>query len=78
LVLLALTAQVAGWLLITVSLPRLPAVVTSMVLVLQPLATLMLGAWLLGERPSVAQLAGCGLVLAGVVIGTAGRRPAES
>jgi drug/metabolite transporter (DMT)-like permease len=77
LVLLALTAQVAGWLLITVSLPRLPAVVTSMVLVLQPLATLMLGAWLLGERPSAAQLAGCGLVLVGVLIGTAGRRPAE-
>ncbi len=78
LVLLALTAQVAGWLLITVSLPRLPAVVTSMVLVLQPLATLMLGAWILGERPSAAQLAGCGLVLVGVLIGTAGRRQAVS
>ena len=77
LVLLALTAQVAGWLLIAVSLPRLPAAVVSMVLVLQPLATLMLSAWLLGERPSTAQLAGCGLVLVGVLIGTAGRRPVE-
>jgi drug/metabolite transporter (DMT)-like permease len=74
LVLLALTAQVAGWLLIAISLPRLPAVVTSMVLMLQPLAALVLGAWLLGERPSAAQLGGCGLLLVGVVIGTARRR----
>lgn len=72
---LALTAQVAGWLLISVSLPRLPAAVTSMVLLLQPVAALVLAGVLLGEAPAPVQLAGCALVLAGVVIGTLHRRP---
>ena len=39
LIALALSSQVVGWLLITVSLPRLPAVVTSVLLTLQPVAT---------------------------------------
>ena len=38
LVTLALTSQVLGWLLISVSLPRLPAVITSIVLMLQPVS----------------------------------------
>lgn len=75
LVLLALTSQVLGWLLIAVSLPRLPAAVTSLVLLLQPLASVLLSAAVLGERPSVLQLVGCAVVLAGVVAATAGRRP---
>jgi drug/metabolite transporter (DMT)-like permease len=74
LLLLALTAQVSGWLFISVSLPRLPAVVTSMLLLLQPGGALALAAVVLGEAPSVAQLLGAGLVLAGVVGGTARRR----
>ena len=37
LVTLALTSQVLGWLLITVSLPRLPAAMTSMILTIQPI-----------------------------------------
>ena len=44
LVLLALSSQVLGWLLISVSLPRLPAVLTSIVLMLQPVTTVFLGA----------------------------------
>ena len=43
LVLLALSSQVLGWLLISVSLPRLPAVLTSIVLMLQPVCTVFLG-----------------------------------
>ena len=39
LVLLALTSQVLGWLLITVSLPRLPAAMTSMILTIQPIGS---------------------------------------
>ncbi|MDP9019232.1 MAG: DMT family transporter [Actinomycetota bacterium] len=74
LALLALTAQVAGWLFISVSLPRLPAAVTSMLLLLQPGGALVLAAVVLGEAPSAAQLLGAGLVLAGVVLGTAHRR----
>ncbi len=70
LVLLALSSQVLGWLLISVSLPRLPAVVTSIVLMLQPVSTIFLGALLLSEAPSAVQLTGVAIVIAGVVVGT--------
>ncbi|HYP48117.1 MAG TPA: DMT family transporter, partial [Thermoleophilaceae bacterium] len=46
LVLLAVSSQVLGWLLISVSLPRLPALVTSIVLMLQPVGSVALGALL--------------------------------
>jgi drug/metabolite transporter (DMT)-like permease len=70
LVLLALSSQVLGWLLISVSLPRLPAVLTSIVLMLQPVSTVLLGALLLSEAPSPVQLSGVGIVLAGVALAT--------
>lgn len=73
LVLLALTAQVLAWLLLSVSLPRLPATVPSLLLLLQPAGALWLGAALLGESPSPAQLTGVAVVLAGVVYATTGR-----
>ena len=73
LLLLALTSQVLGWLLIAVSLPRLPAAITSLLLLLQPLASVVLAAAALGERPSSPQLLGCAVVLAGVLFAT--RRP---
>jgi drug/metabolite transporter (DMT)-like permease len=75
LVLLAVSAQVVGWLLISVSLPRLPAALTSVILMLQPVASVALSMLILGESPSALQLAGVGLVLAGVLIATTGRRP---
>ena len=71
LVTLALTSQVLGWLLITVSLPRLPAAMTSMILTLQPVASVVLGAILLGQEPSVLQFGGVALILFGLVsVGT--------
>ncbi len=70
LVTLALTSQVLGWLLISVSLPRLPAVITSIVLMLQPVCTVFLGAVLLDEAPSAVQLSGVAVVLAGVTFAT--------
>jgi drug/metabolite transporter (DMT)-like permease len=75
LVLLALSSQVLGWLLISVSLPRLPAVLTSIVLMLQPVSTVFLGAVLLSEAPSAVQLAGVAIVIAGVAVATL--RPRE-
>ena len=75
LVVLAITSQVVGWLLIAVSLPRVPAALTSVVLLLQPVASVALAAVVLSERPSALQLVGCGVVLVGVVAATAGRRP---
>jgi drug/metabolite transporter (DMT)-like permease len=74
LVVLALTSQVVGWLLITVSLPRLPAAATSLLLTLQPAAAVVFAAILLGESPSPLQLVGAGAILAGLVVASAGRR----
>jgi drug/metabolite transporter (DMT)-like permease len=71
LALLALSSQVLGWLLISSSLPRLPAALTSVLLTLQPLGSVALAALIFGESPSPLQLAGVALVLAGLL--TAGR-----
>jgi drug/metabolite transporter (DMT)-like permease len=68
LVILALTSQVAGWLLISVSLPRLPAAMTSIIITLQPVASVLLAMVILGEDPSGLQLVGVALVLAGVIV----------
>lgn len=70
LVLLALSVQVAGWLLISISLPRLPAAVTSVVLTIQPVGSVLLGIWLLTEAPSPFQLLGVVAILAGLLITT--------
>ena len=68
LILLALSSQVIGWLLITTSLPRLPAAITSLILAVQPVGTVALAALILGESPSGLQLVGVVVVLAAVVI----------
>ena len=60
---LAVGSQVVAWLLITASLPRLPAALTSVVLTLQPVGSMLLGAGLLGERPTPVQLVGVALVV---------------
>ena len=67
LVVLALTSQVVGWLLITVSLPRLPAALTSVTLTIQPVGSVLLGVILLGEDPTALQLAGVAFIVAGLV-----------
>jgi len=71
LILLALTSQVAGNGLINISLPRLPAVLTSILLLAQPVMTVILGALLLGEAPSPGQLLGVAIVLAGLGVASA-------
>jgi drug/metabolite transporter (DMT)-like permease len=75
LVVLALSSQVLGWLLISASLPRLPAVITSILLMLQPAAAVILATVLLSEAPSVVQVAGVAVVLGGVAVATLGPRP---
>jgi drug/metabolite transporter (DMT)-like permease len=75
LLLLALTVQTAGWLLITSSLPGLPAAVSSLLLLLQPAASMILAAIILGQRPSLIQILGALLVCGGVLI--AGRSQAS-
>jgi drug/metabolite transporter (DMT)-like permease len=70
LVALALSSQVFGWLLITISLPRLPAALTSLLLMIQPVGSVAFAAVIFGESPSALQLTGVAVVLAGVLIAT--------
>ena len=76
LVTLALTTQVVGWLLISVSLPRLPAALTSVLLTVQPVGSVLLGVVLLSEDPSAYQYTGVAVILAGILVATVGRRRA--
>jgi len=71
---LALTSQVVGWLLITISLPRLPAALTALLLTVQPVGSVALAALIFTESPSGIQLAGVALVLLGLLVATAPRR----
>jgi drug/metabolite transporter (DMT)-like permease len=70
LALLALTSQVIGWLLISVSLPRLPAALTSVLLLVQPIGAIVLAVLILDEEPSALQLGGTAVILAGICIAT--------
>ena len=63
---LALVAQVVGWLLIAAALPRVPALETSVLLLLQPMLTVLWGLLLFSEYLSGLQWAGVVLVLGGV------------
>jgi drug/metabolite transporter (DMT)-like permease len=56
--------------LIAVSLPRLPAALTSLLLIIQPVATVGLAAAIFGESPTALQLAGVLVVVAAVFVAT--------
>jgi drug/metabolite transporter (DMT)-like permease len=73
-VVLALLSQTLGWLLITSSLPRLPAALSSLLLLLQPASALVLAAVVLSQRPTLLQVLGAALVCAGVLIAAGARR----
>jgi drug/metabolite transporter (DMT)-like permease len=64
---LALWSGTLGWLLITSSLPRLPAAISSLLLLLQPAGALALADVVLGERPTLLQVAGALLVCLSVL-----------
>jgi drug/metabolite transporter (DMT)-like permease len=74
LILLAVSSQVLGWLLIAISLPRLPAAVTSVSLTFQPVCSVLFAAAILSESPSELQLVGAAGILCGLVIASLGRR----
>jgi drug/metabolite transporter (DMT)-like permease len=77
LVTLALTSQVLGWLLISASLPRLPAATTALLLTVQPVGSVLLGVIIFSESPSALQMLGVAAILAGLVL-TAHRRASLS
>jgi len=80
LVALALSAQVLGWMLLGRSLPRLAPEVGATLLLLQPVLAIGAAVVLLGERPTVLQLAGCATVVASAwfVASRPRHRPARS
>jgi drug/metabolite transporter (DMT)-like permease len=76
LAILALTSQVLGWLLISASLPRLPAALTSLLLTIQPVGAVLLGVVLFAESPSALQVLGVVAILGGLVMVARVRPPA--
>ena len=60
--------QIGGYLLVNYALGHLPASIVSIVLLLQPVVTMLLAIPLLGEYPDVSQMAGGALLLVGVWI----------
>ena len=74
LIALGVLSQSVGYLAIQASLPKLPAVITSVLLLVQPVTTVALGAVLLGERPSPVQLIGVVLVILGIALATGALR----
>jgi drug/metabolite transporter (DMT)-like permease len=72
LILVGITSQSIGYLVISISLPRLPASLVSIILMVQPVATVALAYVIpsLHENPSLGQLAGVVLIMAGVAFAT--------
>ena len=77
LIVLALSSQVLGWMLISVSLPRLPAALTSVLLLAQPVGAVLLAMAILAEDPSTVQIAGVAVVLTGIAVATVWRHARE-
>ncbi|WP_433711032.1 DMT family transporter [Nocardia sp. CA-084685] len=71
---IAVTGQVASYLLIASALPRLSASMGAALLLLQPVGSVLLGAVILDERPTLLQLGGCGVVLAALYLATLATR----
>lgn len=65
---LALGSQVVAWLMITYALPRLPAVETATIILIQPALTMVWGAIIFDERPSGLQILGAAIILGGVAV----------
>lgn len=77
LIVVAIGGQVLSFVAIGYGSARLPASQAGPVMLLQPVAAIVLGAVVIGERPSAAQLTGIALVLVAIGIATiTGRRRA--
>lgn len=70
LLVLAVTSGIVGWLLITSSLPHVPAGVSAVLLLLEPACSLVLAAVILDQLPSPTQVGGAVLVCGGAVLVT--------
>jgi drug/metabolite transporter (DMT)-like permease len=70
LILLGVSAQAIGYLLISYSLPRLPAVTTSIILLAQPVIAVLTAIVLVPELPSPEQMLGVAFVIGGIALAT--------
>jgi len=70
LAMLGISAQSAGYLMISISLPRLPAIITSIILLAPPVMSIGLAMLLLHETPSATQLLGVVFVIGGIAAAT--------
>jgi drug/metabolite transporter (DMT)-like permease len=81
LIALALASQCLGWLLIGIALPRLPALETSVLLLVQPAAAILWARQIFAERFGGVQWAGVVLVFGGILalglMGSVKSRPTE-
>ena len=68
LLVLTMTSGIVGWLLITWSLPRLPAALSALILLLEPAGAMVLAAVVLGQPQSLLQITGAALVCGGVLV----------
>jgi drug/metabolite transporter (DMT)-like permease len=72
LILVGITSQSIGYLIVSISLPRLPASLVSIILLAQPVATVVV-AWVLpglDEVLSLAQVLGVVLIVGGIAVAT--------
>jgi drug/metabolite transporter (DMT)-like permease len=65
---MALICQAAGWILIGIALPRLPALESSVILLSQPIGTVTWGWLVFAERMSVIQATGMVVMTLGIAI----------
>lgn len=73
---LGLMSQTVGWLLITHSLPRIPAAISGLVLLLQPSLAFLWDVIFFGRETSATAWIGVGLALAAIYLGaTSERKP---
>lgn len=70
---LAVSSGIVGWLLITSSLPRLPASLSALLLLIEPAAAMLLAFVILHQRASLLQVGGAALVCGGALIAATGR-----
>jgi len=76
---LGILCQVLGWLIISIALPRLPAALTALILLIQPLGGIGFAVLFLGEHPTLIQLLGGMVILSGVVYASrAPRTPTQT
>lgn len=69
-----LLCQVGGWMLITGAMPKLPASLVGLLLLLQPALAMIWDVLFFERPPRLADLAGAALVLAGLYLGSLDRR----